>query len=76
MDLIREECFAVSLGERDKLCAGIAAPVFSSTKRLLGALSFSGPKERFREEDIARMRPQMMDAVRELSMGLGGSYPV
>lgn len=76
MDLIRADCFAVSLGERDKLCAGIAAPVFSGTKRLLGALSFSGPRERFRDEDIARMRPQMMDAVRELSMGLGGTYPV
>ena len=75
MDLIREECFAVSLGERDKLCAGIAAPVFTGSDRLLGALSFSGPKERFREEDIARMRPQMMDGVKELSLGLGGRLP-
>lgn len=76
MDQIREECFAISLGERDKLCAGIAAPVFTGSNRLLGALSFSGPKERFREEDIARMRPQMLDAVRELSIGLGGSLPI
>ena len=72
MDLIRQECFAISLGERDKLCAGIAAPVFAGSERLLGALSFSGPRERFCEEDIARMRPQMMDAARELSIGLGG----
>lgn len=71
MDLIRQEGFAVSLGERDKLCAGIAAPVFSGSERLLGALSFSGPRERFREEDIARMRPQLLDAARELSIGLG-----
>ncbi|MGI3166813.1 IclR family transcriptional regulator [Pseudooceanicola sp. 200-1SW] len=71
MDLIRQEGFAVSLGERDKLCAGIAAPVFSGSERLLGALSFSGPRERFREEDITRMRPRLLDAARELSIGLG-----
>ncbi|MFX0547191.1 IclR family transcriptional regulator [Roseovarius sp. S1116L3] len=76
MDQIRGECFAVSLGERDKLCAGIAAPVFSGSRRLVGALSFSGPKERFTEADIARMKGQMMEAVREISNGLGSSYPV
>jgi DNA-binding IclR family transcriptional regulator len=76
MDRIRDDYFAISLGERDKFCAGIAAPVFSSTNRLIGALSFSGPKERFHEEDIARMKSQMMDAVREISIGLGGNYPI
>jgi DNA-binding IclR family transcriptional regulator len=76
MDKIREACFAVSLGERDKLCAGVAAPVFSRANRLIGALSFSGPKERFQDEDVARMKTQMLTAVREISEGLGGSYPV
>lgn len=76
LDEIRKECFAVSLGERDKLCAGIAAPVFSGQNRLIGALSFSGPKERFREEDVARMKPQIIGAAREISAGLASDYPV
>jgi DNA-binding IclR family transcriptional regulator len=76
MERIRQDCFAVSLGERDKLCAGIAAPVFSGSTRLVGALSFSGPKERFTDEDVARMKPQMLNAAREISRGLGSGYPV
>lgn len=76
MDRIRTDCFAVSLGERDKLCAGIAAPVFSGSNRMIGALSFSGPKERFQKEDVARMRPQILEAAREISQALGGHFPV
>jgi|TARA_Y100000815_G_scaffold161273_1_gene146318 DNA-binding IclR family transcriptional regulator len=71
---IREECFAISLGERDKFCAGIAAPVFSSGDNLMGALSLSGPKERFGPEDIAKMKPPLLAAAREISEALGGNY--
>lgn len=76
LELIRNNCFAKSLGERDKLCAGIAAPVFSSKNRLIGALSFSGPKERFSEEDIERMKPQLINAARDVSSKIGGEYPI
>lgn len=76
MDDIRAGCFAVSLGERDPLCAGVAAPVFTSADRLLGALSFSGPRERFTDDDVARLKPQMLRAARDLSIALGGSFPV
>ena len=73
---IREECFAISLGERDKFCAGIAAPIFASGGRLMGALSLSGPKERFSPEDVARMKTPLLTAARDLTEALGGSYPV
>ena len=76
LDAIKRACFALSLGERDPLCAGIAAPVFSGANRLVGALSFSGPKERFTPEDIARMTPQLLDAAREISEALGARYPL
>ena len=46
MDQIRQECFAVSLGERDKLCAGIAAPVFSGSNRLVGEIGRASCRER------------------------------
>ncbi|RVU34276.1 IclR family transcriptional regulator [Hwanghaeella grinnelliae] len=76
MDQIRRDCFATSMGERDKFCAGFAAPVFTDRDRILGALSFSGPKERFGPTDIERMKEPMMSAVRELTDKLGGRYPI
>jgi DNA-binding IclR family transcriptional regulator len=76
MDEIRTSCIAISLGERDKLCAGMAAPVFSGGQRLIGALSLSGPKERFQPGDLERMKPQLLDAAREITGQLGGTYPL
>lgn len=76
MDEIRKTCTAISLGERDKFCAGVAAPVFSRRNRLLGALSFSGPKERFGPADVKQMKTRILAAARELTTELGGIYPV
>jgi DNA-binding IclR family transcriptional regulator len=76
MDEIRKNCFAISLGERDKFCAGIAAPVFTRRNRLLGALSFSGPKERFEPADVERMKKDILAAAGELTTELGGDFPV
>lgn len=76
MDEIRTNCVAVSLGERDKFCAGVAAPVFTRRNRLLGALSFSGPKERFEPADVKKMKADILAAARELTTALGGTYPV
>ncbi|WOI58195.1 IclR family transcriptional regulator [Palleronia sp. LCG004] len=74
-DRIRESGIALSLGERDKLCAGMAAPVFAGRNRLIGALSLSGPRERFAPDDVARMTPLLTSAASELSTGLGGKFP-
>lgn len=76
MERIRRDCFAASLGERDKFCAGVAAPVFTRRDRLMGALSLSGPKERFMPEDVERMKGPLQAAARELTKEMGGMYPV
>ncbi|OCW59598.1 IclR family transcriptional regulator [Hoeflea olei] len=75
MEQIRRERFAVSLGERDKFCAGIAAPVFTRRDKLMGALSLSGPKERFTPDNILAMRNHLAVTARELTAELGGTYP-
>ncbi|WP_035724250.1 IclR family transcriptional regulator [Fodinicurvata fenggangensis] len=72
---IRAQHHALSLGERDASCAGIAAPVFGADGGLVGSLSMSGPRERFTEENVARMRPLLMEAVQEITESLGGRYP-
>jgi DNA-binding IclR family transcriptional regulator len=68
---LRTDGYALSTGERDPSCAGLAAPVFGPAGRLAGALSLSGPKERFTPETIARMRGLLLAAAGVLSLSLG-----
>ena len=74
-DAIRATSFAVSLGERDPSCAGLAAPVFGAAGAFVGALSLSGPLTRFTEPMIADWRPRLLAAAARISASLGGSYP-
>jgi DNA-binding IclR family transcriptional regulator len=61
---------ALSRGERDPSCAGLAAPVFGPAG-LVGALSLSGPGERFTEEAVARMETLLLAATDRVGQALG-----
>ena len=63
--------YALSRGERDPSCSGLAAPVFGLNSSLVGALSLSGPGERFTDEAVLRMRDLLLEATRMLSTSLG-----
>lgn len=63
---------ALSRGERDPSCAGLAAPVFGPAG-LVGALSLSGPAERFTEEAVARMEKLLLEATGRITRELGGN---
>lgn len=69
---IRAAGHAVSLGERDPLCAGAAAPVFGADGRFVGALSISGPLERFGPDDLRRMTPALLQGAADITHALGG----
>lgn len=71
---IRATGWALSLGERDPSCAGIAAPVFGPVG-LIGALSLSGPRERFGAKEIESMRAVLLPIAGELTRRLGGTWP-
>lgn len=73
-DTLRAEGWALSLGERDPACAGLAAPVFGPAG-LIGAVSLSGPRERFGPDEIAAMRALLMPAAADLTRRLGGTWP-
>jgi len=66
---------AMSLGERDPSCAAIAGPVYGPAGELLGALSLSGPLERFTGKALAKMKPPLLAACREATRRVGGSWP-
>ncbi len=64
----------VSRGERDPLCGAGAAPVFGARGELVGALSLSGPLDRFSPESIERMSTLLLDAVDRASRALGATH--
>lgn len=64
-----------SFGERDPLCGAIAAPVFGPSASLLGAISVSGPLERFSELAVQRMKTLVLTAAERATHSLGGKWP-
>jgi DNA-binding IclR family transcriptional regulator len=67
LESVRHNGIALSYGEIDPACWALAAPVVAIGGKLLGAISLSGPKERFTPEAIAAMSVNLQRAVRELS---------
>jgi DNA-binding IclR family transcriptional regulator len=72
---LRQQGYTLSRGERDPSCAGIAAPVFGPAGQIAGALSLSGPGERFTESAVAMMRELLLSAAATLTRSLGGGDP-
>lgn len=57
----------VSMGERDPACCAVAAPVYGRDNVLLGAISLSGPRERFTKASIAFMSKLLLESARRCS---------
>lgn len=68
---LRRAGYALSRGERDPSCAGLAAPIFGPGGDLAGALSLSGPGERFTDKAVASMRKLLLASADALSASLG-----
>ena len=64
-----------SFGERDPACAAVAAPVFGPAGELLGALSLSGPQERFSDPAVKKMSKLLLAAGERATTSLGGRWP-
>lgn len=65
----------VSFGERDPGCAAVAGPVYGPGNILLGALSLSGPLDRFNPATVQVMGPALLAACRLATAQLGGQWP-
>lgn len=70
-----DNVLATSIGERDPDCAAVAAAVFGTDNELMGAISLSGPKERFTEDAVSRQSKMAVDAARRATEMLGGRWP-
>lgn len=69
------ELTLISMGERDPNCAAVACPVFGPDGEMCGAISLSGPKERFTPAAIKKMSRLAKQAAIEASQALGGHWP-
>jgi DNA-binding IclR family transcriptional regulator len=72
---LRRDGYALSRGERDPACCGLAAPVFGLTGETVGSISLSGPSQRFTTSTIARMRNLLLKACESATRSLGGQIP-
>ncbi|HLT98393.1 MAG TPA: helix-turn-helix domain-containing protein [Burkholderiaceae bacterium] len=71
----QQNLLATSIGERDPNCAAVAAAVFGSDNEFMGAISLSGPKERFTKEAVAWQSELVTDAAKRATEMLGGRWP-
>jgi DNA-binding IclR family transcriptional regulator len=64
-------CF-MSMGDRDPETAGISAPVFGTSQRLVGALGIVGPVSRVTIQYMQRVKGQLLNAAAMATEALGG----
>jgi len=72
---IRQQGFAVSLGERIADGAGIAAPVFGPTGKIRAAVQIAGPLARINEQTVGILSKHVIDASLKCTALLGGQSP-
>jgi DNA-binding IclR family transcriptional regulator len=72
-EAIRRDLLAISHGERDPVCAGLSCPVFGPGDVAVGALSVSGPRERFTEDNVRRMTSLLLQAGINITEALSGN---
>lgn len=75
-EAVRQRLIVVTRGERAPETAAVAVPVFTSSQRLYGALSLSGPIARFTPSAVAGMRGALLTAARALTLSLGGDTTI
>jgi DNA-binding IclR family transcriptional regulator len=70
---IRERGWQVTVGEADAGSASIAAPVFTSDRTVLGAMSLVVPADTKAVEELERHAPALVEAAQQLSRALASA---
>jgi len=69
--LIRQRGYAVDHQELERGLSGVAAPVLSAHKRVIGAVGIAGPTLRFRGKELAEKVSLVTEIGARLAMGFG-----
>jgi len=70
---VREQLWADSFGERDPETASVSVPVFAVGYEFKGALTISGPAERFNKEQIVDATAMLLRNAAMATSALGGN---
>lgn len=68
---VRQQGYAVAIGEISSEISAISAPVFDHTDNVVAALAVNGPSFRFTADVIARIAPDVQRAADQISAALG-----
>jgi len=72
---IREQGYAVSLGERIADGGGIAAPIFGPTGKIRAAVQIAGPLARISQQSVIQLSKHVVDVSLKCTASLGGTMP-
>jgi DNA-binding IclR family transcriptional regulator len=70
-DLIREHGYSISEGERVDGVSCVAAPIFDAAKKIIGALTISGPTTRFSATKKQEYAQLLIQATGNISKAMG-----
>jgi len=70
---IREQGYAINLGEWRTGVGGVAAPIFGAHGDVVAAVGISGPVERLTENEIVKFASLVCSAAKTISTSLGAS---
>ena len=72
-EYIRQQGYAISLGERDQGVGAIAAPIFDTSGRVQYSLAIAGPMVRLNASALKKMAPDVVNAAKQISAALSYS---
>lgn len=70
-ELIRERGYSISEGERVEGVSCVAAPIFDASKKIIGAITISGPTTRFSAKKIQEYAQLLIQATGNISKAMG-----
>jgi DNA-binding IclR family transcriptional regulator len=70
---IRQQGYAVSVEERDRGAAGIAAPIFNAAHQVIGGIGIVGPVSRVMGDTHSQLLRTVVEIARQLSQEMGDS---
>jgi IclR family KDG regulon transcriptional repressor len=73
LEIIKQRGYAVSEGERVEGVCCVAAPVFDTTGKAVGAITISGPSTRFSQSKIRQYAQLLIRATARLSRTMGSA---
>jgi len=75
LDLTRKRGYAISVSERVEGVSCVAAPIFDTSEKIIGAVTISGPSTRFSQQKITEYAELLTRTTDKISQAMGRQHP-